>query len=412
MARPLLILLLLLSLGRTGSGTPDRSGPATILHLGPYTYANRSTVDSRHFHTARRRCFDGPAYRDGANFTATRPYPAPASLQAAIVLLVTTNDKQDNPHYRLSRLLSSSFTKMDKISSEKKVNRTRWSTWQEYLFHPFPQLVLVVVFQAHPAFDAAHVARLLDLHPADCSATLQAAAGCALLRSLDSGYIAYQGRTLPGPAGRPFFVLIGTTRVDPPPSVARRNLTKVLGRWPLGYVSANTWYVHQMFDLQLLHFFDFFIKLDDDVRFFQPLPATFFAEIVGPTQSLFFHTGPYLEPPHIVKGLVGFIETYFDLESDRCARQVHPACMGKPWFEQKRKTYWGNFNGGWLGFFTSPEVRMFSWLWLHYPDGRWAHRWTDQKYWKQALGAFHNGSRVARLSHLRGPVFYHPGKPR
>lgn len=190
-----------------------------------------------------------------------------------------------------------------------------------------------------------------------------------------------------------------------------------------------------------------------DVRFFQPLPVDLPALIAGPSQPLFFHTGPYNEPPNIVKGLEGFIEPRPPLrnvgrqstsrllacwlcttfspkarqprkfwsaaayrgslsseetkptgrgslhgdvlrprkrplrrtaapfpglgrnpahprggrgeppwrQTSRCSPD--PACMGQPYFEQKRRCYWSNFVGGWLGFFT-PKPFVFPQLFL------------------------------------------------
>ena len=68
----------------------------------------------------------------------------------------------------------------------------------------------------------------------------------------------------------------------------------------------------------------------------------------------------------------------------------------------------GNFIGGWLGFWQSPRVLHFAKLWWEWKGG-WMHRWGDQQYWMPALwmmGANDTNS-VLDVSHLRYGLFRH-----
>jgi hypothetical protein len=58
------------------------------------------------------------------------------------------------------------------------------------------------------------------------------------------------------------------------------------------------------------------------------------------------------------------------------------------------------FVGGWMGFFTSPEVLQYGMLWNHYPSGMWVYRWGDQQFWKTAVGLFDDGSHIEDVSYV------------
>ena len=85
--------------------------------------------------------------------------------------------------------------------------------------------------------------------------------------------------------------------------------------------------------------------------------------------------------------------------------------------------YYANFIGGWLGFFTAPEVLQSSGLVKSWP-GVWKYRWGDQQYWtryqyffftssginhwkNRILGLYAGYKDVVDLSFLRGRYFSH-----
>lgn len=51
------------------------------------------------------------------------------------------------------------------------------------------------------------------------------------------------------------------------------------------------------------------------------------------------------------------------------------------------QVFTSEFVGGWLGFFTAPEVLLYGLVWENYPNGIWAYRWGDQQFWKSAVGS-------------------------
>ena len=59
------------------------------------------------------------------------------------------------------------------------------------------------------------------------------------------------------------------------------------------------------------------------------------------------------------------------------------------------------FVGGWLGFFTAPEVLLYGLVWDSFPNGMWAYRWGDQQFWKSAVGLFDDGSHLEDVSYVR-----------
>lgn len=59
------------------------------------------------------------------------------------------------------------------------------------------------------------------------------------------------------------------------------------------------------------------------------------------------------------------------------------------------------FAGGWLGFWTAPEVLSYGLIWSNFPGGTWEYRWGDQQFWKSALGLFDDGSHVEDVSYVR-----------
>jgi hypothetical protein len=67
------------------------------------------------------------------------------------------------------------------------------------------------------------------------------------------------------------------------------------------------------------------------------------------------------------------------------------------------QVFTSEFVGGWLGFFTAPEVLLYGLVWENYPNGIWAYRWGDQQFWKSAVGLFDDGSHVEDVSYVRTP---------
>lgn len=67
------------------------------------------------------------------------------------------------------------------------------------------------------------------------------------------------------------------------------------------------------------------------------------------------------------------------------------------------QVFTSEFVGGWLGFFTSPELLLYGVMWNNFPGGMWQYRWGDQQFWKTAVGLFDDGAHVEDVSYVRMP---------
>ncbi len=65
------------------------------------------------------------------------------------------------------------------------------------------------------------------------------------------------------------------------------------------------------------------------------------------------------------------------------------------------QVFTSEFAGGWLGFFTAPEVLLYGAMWSNYPNGIWEYRWGDHHFWKTAVGLFDSGAHIEDVSYVR-----------
>jgi hypothetical protein len=331
----------------------------------------------------------GPSHMDA--FTPTRVYPrAAAALRFALVVDVSTIG-EDPP----LRHIRNVFTRW-------------WPGWRRRFLPRVPYLLLVLVVERHPNMTLDGVGTLLNLTRVDCSASRTLASACALCRSLDSGYEIFT------PSGQPgdFFVLLTLMTFPTPSWVAPGTIEEVARTWrdptvhfPYQYIAMNVWYAHPLFKLQLLDYFDYWVKVDLDVGWAAPFPHDL-RRVVADSEALFFHTQLMHDPKPITRGLREVRNDFMAHERSRCRAPVRPRARGAAFFEDVSSAFYGNFIGGWLGFFTSPEVLAFGHHWYNATD-LWRNRWGDQQFWCQAIGLFHNGSRTLDLTHWRDSLFWH-----
>lgn len=161
--------------------------------------------------------------------------------------------------------------------------------------------------------------------------------------------------------------------------------------------------------MQILSYFDTWLKIDDDVEFHKPMLLDIGVRLVQ-EKALFMHTGGMHDAPECQAGEHNFIHGYLDTESQRCGRLVHAAAEGQPWFQQVDTWMWhGNFVGGALGFFTSPEQLAFAQA-FHNAPGNHIFRWQEQGFWPATLGVFTNGSQMLDLEYLREEHYFCHGQ--
>lgn len=174
------------------------------------------------------------------------------------------------------------------------------------------------------------------------------------------------------------------------------------------YTVANKWVVYPMFKEPILDYFDYFAKIDVDVCFRRPVQLGDIIEPLLLSRSHFFHSGLLRDNPACEATLGDFMQLY---HSQFPCPGWRAAAMSPPWkpfgevYEHPPVSY-GNFIGGWLGFWQSERVLHFARLWWEWAGG-WVHRFTDQQYWMAALWVMGANETVLDLSRLRYSLFRH-----
>jgi hypothetical protein len=154
-------------------------------------------------------------------------------------------------------------------------------------------------------------------------------------------------------------------------------------RAPKPYVLGTKWYVNEMLHLSILQQYDYFIKLDTDVVFLEPLPLNLLHDMTI-RRAVFGHTGQY--PNHVTapcgRGIVQAVHDYLQQTSGAgipCSRD-HPS------LRKDADLYYTNFIIGRTDFFQSPSVLHFARFLAEYPLGYFRYRWTDQIWFHFAMG--------------------------
>lgn len=175
------------------------------------------------------------------------------------------------------------------------------------------------------------------------------------------------------------------------------------------YVVANKWYTFPMFREPVLRRFDFWAKFDVDVCFRRAVTDF---DVIGPLvaqRAVFFHAKLMVDNPVCEANLGDLMQLFFgSFRAKACgdAREPPWKAWGSPY--EHPPVSFGNFIGGWLGFWQSPAVMHFARLWWEW-EGGWTRRWGDQQYWMPALWMFgrNDSSGVADLTRLRYSMFRH-----
>ncbi|CAB9498792.1 expressed unknown protein [Seminavis robusta] len=155
---------------------------------------------------------------------------------------------------------------------------------------------------------------------------------------------------------------------------------------PKAYVLGTRWYVYEMLHLSILQEYDYFIKLDTDVVFLQPIPLHLLHDMTI-RRAIWAHFGAY--PPHIQApcgtGIVAAVQDF--LQTTTSTNQPRQLCSSHntQLFQKDADLYYTNFVIGRTDFFTSPPILQFSRA-LSAPNGFFRYRWTDQIVWHFAMG--------------------------
>ena len=296
----------------------------------------------------------------------------------------------------------------------------RWASFEAVYFARMNRSHVLISIEG--ADDASHVVGQLHLAPVRCVRPLNAfSESCDhhLKLSRSEEYTVYEskhGRTLIflhfRPARVPWQFIGADEKMLPLPT--RVGAFKSTEQEDIvAYARSTSWYAHFVFidHAALLAHFDYFMKVDVDVCFGD---HNFFAHDhtidIADARALFLHRGIRDDHPTVVKGLDECIATYADLQASFCGRKVVAATQrterGAGWLRQPGKCFFGEYNQGWLGFFTSPEVLRYGMFWANFHDGVFQNRWTDQQFFLHAIALF---GRVSRGSLLDVSKHYERG---
>ena len=198
---------------------------------------------------------------------------------------------------------------------------------------------------------------------------------------------------------------------QPTTSARHHHDQRQLNKESYTYIKYNTWYPHGSFHLELIDFFDYFMKLDSDVWLHKPIPSDMLLHMAR--EGAFLATGFTELTRDGDRGQVNETNWYVSnlantCKIDRLVPAFHPKVIKK--FEEVN---YGNFMVTWLGFYTSPQLMHYSRDWSKAPS-MFHHRWGDQQYWTISLLWFHRHNKLGPLvtylnysdfrSHLWGDI--------
>ena len=258
----------------------------------------------------------------------------------------------------------------------KRIHET-WVTWRGH-FTPVIRYntAMVILLDSNFFADMIEVEHELELTRLDCTEHRQA---CDVAAGLDQGYTLYSLETFvvyhrePGKeeigeevfeTEEPFLVFIALYDFPHPYWIDRHHRTEaeIIGMdWrtqfcnhaPYAYTKFTNWYsYHMLSELRILDFFDYWWKIDDDVRWFNRLPLDLTAKLVA-ERRIFFHTEMNRDPVDCIGHALGdSIKLYLNIESEICGRPLSAAAHDKHWWKDDTVIYLSEFVGGWLGLYT------------------------------------------------------------
>lgn len=181
-----------------------------------------------------------------------------------------------------------------------------------------------------------------------------------------------------------------------------------------GYVKMTNWYAYYMLKLQLLDFFDYGGKLDNDVSFVSPFPEPNLPNKLAQAGSFMLATqnGWYYDDPRISQGVALCLRSYMTMEAKHCndllpkgTSRLHdllPAGGNDTTFLENtyNTTFRAHFLVYWLGLYTAPETKHLAKFWNDFhPRGMWDYRWGDQQWWPRPIALFGMGNLSKEIIH-------------
>lgn len=177
-------------------------------------------------------------------------------------------------------------------------------------------------------------------------------------------------------------------------------------KWSLPYVLySGAFFTHHLLFSPIIHQYDFFIKMDLDIKWINKLSTNIFLDMKT-KNCIFFHS----KTENCCLDCQS--SNYEAMLSYGLIHNIIPKGINSKWL--KNGTYfYGNFVGGWVGMFSSKQNLHFSnYLYQSWWHGYFKHRWGDQATWPIMLALWNdiddlNDSRICDLSYMRNNLFVH-----
>ena len=198
-----------------------------------------------------------------------------------------------------------------------------------------------------------------------------------------------------------------------------------------GYTKMTNWYAYYMLRLQLLDYFDYAAKLDNDVSFVAPFPMPNMPLQMAKGQHYMMMTTKdfYTDDPRISQGVNPCLQSFVHEEIKFCQlskndQEAHAVQIDyNPWtwanlneknhllrpggsndttfFEKSMNlTFRAHFLVYWLGMYTAPETIYMAKYWNDWhPRGMWDFRWGDQQWWPRPIAMLGQGNLANEIWH-------------
>ena len=182
------------------------------------------------------------------------------------------------------------------------------------------------------------------------------------------------------------------------------------GRFPTNYayVKYTNWYSYHMLNLQLLDFFDYAGKLDNDVSFVAPFPEPNLPLRLASkeTKMMVTQNGWYYDDPRVAQGVHQCLTSWTNEQSKLCSSTgsstLIPGGIQNSvfWESNLNATFRAHFLTFWLGLYTAPETYSLAKYWNDWhPRGMWDYRWGDQQWWPRPIAMFGTGDINREIDH-------------
>jgi hypothetical protein len=195
------------------------------------------------------------------------------------------------------------------------------------------------------------------------------------------------------------------------------------------YTKLTNWYSYHLLNLNILNYFDYCGKIDNDVSFLNDYPSqgmpipdsnnsnndnknkntykTYndsrnipLQMVHGGHMALATQDEWYYDDIRVSNGVKNCIYNYIEMETNKCKlnynnnnEKLLPAGIHDPtfWESNMNRTFRSHFMVFWLGLYQSPEVKNLALHWNEFhPGGMWDYRWGDQQWWPRPIAMFTN----------------------